>query len=114
MLLCVCAQWGYFTTHLVVGVHHLAGVDDGEFRVEVGNLLIVLRPDEHVLGEVVLPRQLRDDPHVLARLGARPAIPIEHIPCFVLSWRFWLRRGGGGGIKISSCHGQGNTRSGVR
>lgn len=29
---------------------------------------------------MVLPRQLRDDAHVLPRLGARAAVAIEHVP----------------------------------
>lgn len=66
--------------YLVVVVDHLAGVYDGELGGEAGHLGLVLRPDEHVLAEVVLPRQLRDDANVLARLGARPAVPIEDVP----------------------------------
>ena len=66
-----------FFCHLVVVVDHLARVDDGEVWHEVGHFRLALRPDEHVLREVVLPRQLRDDAHVFARLRAGPAVPVE-------------------------------------
>lgn len=72
----------YYCTYLVVVVDHLAGIDDGEVGREPCHLRLAFRPDKHVLREVVLPRQLRDDAHVLARLRARPAVPIEHIPVF--------------------------------
>lgn len=52
--------------YLVVVVDHLARVDDGEVGLETCRLRLRFRSDEHVLGEVVLPRQLRDDAHVLA------------------------------------------------
>lgn len=67
-------------SYLVVFVDHLAGVDYGEVGLEVCHLCLRLRPDEHVLGEVVLPSQLCDDSHVLARLGIRPTVSIEYVP----------------------------------
>lgn len=68
------------TPHLVVVVDNLARVDDGEVGLEVGHLGLRLGPDEHILAEVVLPRELGDDTHVLSRLGTRPAVTIENVP----------------------------------
>lgn len=75
-------------SYLVVVVDHLAGVDDGEVRLEALGLCLRVGPDEHVLGEVVLPRQLRDDAHVLPRLGARAAVAVEHVPVFFFIFSF--------------------------
>lgn len=69
-------------TRLVVVVENLARVDDGEVGLEVGHLGLRFRPNEHVLREVVLPRELGDDAHVLSRLRARPAVAVENIPYF--------------------------------
>lgn len=42
--------------YLVVLVDDLACIDDREVRDEVGHFFLGLGPDEHVLGEMVLPR----------------------------------------------------------
>lgn len=67
-------------SYLVVIVDHLAGVDDSEVRLEPVRFSLGLRANEHVLAEVVLPREFRDDAHVFARLGTCSAVAVKHVP----------------------------------
>ena len=64
---------------LVVGVRHLARVDDSEIGDKVLNLLAGLRADEHVGHEVVLPRDLRDKAYFDTRGGVRSSIAVKDI-----------------------------------